>query len=105
MKTKDIILLASGLVLGYFISKMNWGKKTSIGVGQVLNGVGETATGVVKTTTGIVSDVKEVAKDTSGTIECEKRWQEKVGNVSRFLSSEAKSKSKSDYVKNCMDLK
>lgn len=95
MKTKNVILLVSGLVLGYFLSKMNWGKKTSVGIGQVLNGVEDTVTPLVSDTT------KAINKATS-TTECEQKWNEKVGAVTRFISSEARNQSKLDYVKNCM---
>ena len=95
MTTKDVLLVVGGVALGYYASKMNWGKNTASAVGEV-------ATGVVDTATGVVSDIKEVAVDTKKTIECEKKWQDEIGSVSRFASAEALEKSKSDYVKTCL---
>jgi hypothetical protein len=79
MKTKDILLLVGGIALGYYLSKINFGK-------NIVNAV-------VKS--------ENVAVDSKKTIECEKKWQDEIGSVSK-LSAEALEKSKSDYVKTCM---
>jgi hypothetical protein len=97
MKTKDILLFVGGIALGYYASKMNWGKNTASAVGNV-------ATGVVDTATGVVTDVKEIAVDTKKTIECEKKWQDEIGSLSK-LSVEALEKLKSDYIKTCLTSK
>jgi len=95
MTTKDVLLVVGGVALGYFASKMNWGKNTATAVGNV-------ATGVIDTATGVVTDVKDVAVGVDTTIKCEKEWSEKVASISRFASNEAMEKSKSDYVKTCV---
>jgi hypothetical protein len=95
MTTKDVLLVVGGVALGYWASTKNWGKNTASAVGEV-------ATGVVDTATGVVADVKEIAVDTKKTIECEKKWVDEIGSVSRFASPEAMEKSKSDYVKTCL---
>jgi hypothetical protein len=97
MKTKDVLLVVGGVALGYYASKMNWGKNTA-------DAVGEVASGVVGTATGVVTDVKDVAVDTIKKAECEKKWQDEIGKVSR-LSAEAREKSKSEYVKTCLESK
>ena len=95
MTTKDVLLVVGGVALGYYASKMNWGKNTASAVGEV-------ATGVVDTATGVVTDVKDVVVDTTKKLECEKKWSDEIGSVSRFASAEALEKSKSDYVKTCL---
>lgn len=95
MTTKDVLLVVGGVALGYFLSTKKFGQRTATALGDV-------ATGVKDTATGIVSDVKEVAVDTKKTMECEKKWSDEVGSLSRFASPEAMEKSKSDYVKTCV---
>lgn len=94
MKTKNVLLVLGGVVLGYFASKMNWGKKTSTGVGQVLEGVKETAT-------GLVSDVKDVAVDSVKLASCEKKLAEATSTM-RFASKEAQDSFKTNFLADCM---
>ena len=95
MKTKDVLLVVGGIALGYLASTKKWGKNTASAVGDV-------ATGVKDTVSGVVTDVKDIAVDTKKTIECEKKWSDTIGSLSRFASNEAMEKSKSDYVKTCV---
>jgi hypothetical protein len=95
MTTKDVLLVVGGIALGYWASTKNWGKNTASAVSEV-------ATGVVDTATGVVTDVKDVVVDTTKKLECEKKWSDEIGSVSRFASAEALEKSKSDYVKTCL---
>jgi hypothetical protein len=44
---------------------------------------------------------EEIAKKTA---DCEKKWQDEIGIVSK-LSAEAREKSKSEYVKTCLESK
>ena len=53
MNTKDVLLVVGGVALGYFASKMNWGRNTATAVSEV-------ATGVVDTATGVVTDVNKI---------------------------------------------
>ena len=69
MKTKDVLLVVGGIALGYYASKMNWGKNTA-------DAVSEVASGVVGTATGVVTDVKDVAVDTLKKAECETKEAE-----------------------------
>lgn len=55
MKTKDVLLVVGGVALGYFASRMNWGKNTATAVGDA----GQKALGIGHT---IVTDVKDVAE-------------------------------------------
>ena len=99
MTTKDVLLVVGGIALGYWASTKNWGKNTASAVSEV-------ATGVVDTATGVVTDVKDVVVDTTkksiSYLDCEKKWSDEIGSVSRFASAEALEKSKSDYVKTCL---
>lgn len=94
MKTKDVLLVVGGVALGYLASKMNWGKKTSTGVGQVLEGVKDTAT-------GLVSDVKDVAVDSVKLASCEKKLVEATASM-RFASKEAQDTFKTNFLADCM---
>ncbi len=95
MTTKDVLLVVGGVALGYWLSTKKFGKNTASAVKEV-------ATGVVDTATGVVADVKDIAVDTKKTIECEKKWVDEIGSVSKFPSEEAMEKSKSDYLKMCV---
>lgn len=95
MTTKDVLLVVGGIALGYWLSTKKFGKNTASAVSEV-------ATGVVDTATGVVTDVKDVVVDTTKKLECEKKWSDEIGSVSRFASAEALEKSKSDYVKTCL---
>jgi hypothetical protein len=95
MTTKDVLLVVGGVALGYWASTKKFGKNTASAVSEV-------ATGVVGTATGVVTDVKDVVVDTAKKIECEKKWSDEIGSVSRFASPEALEKSKSDYVSTCL---
>jgi len=95
MTTKDVLLVVGGVALGYWLSTKKFGKNTASAVSEV-------ATGVVDTATGVVTDVKDVVVDTAKKLECEKKWSDEIGSVSRFASAEALEKSKSDYVSTCL---
>jgi hypothetical protein len=95
MTTKDVLLVVGGVALGYWLSTKKFGTNTASAVSEV-------ATGVVDTATGVVTDVKDVVVDTAKKLECEKKWSDEVGSLSRFASPEAMEKSKSDYVSTCL---
>ena len=93
MKTKDFVLVAVGLGLGYFLFKKNpFKKKTDV--------------------EQVTSDIKEIVNDTKDTIlttidsvkqaECQKKWTNEIGSISRFASNEAMQLSMDTYVKQCM---
>jgi hypothetical protein len=94
MTTKDVLLVVGGVALGYYASKMNWGGKTSTGVGEVLEGVKDTAT-------GLVTDVKDVAVDTVKLADCNVKLA-KATSTMRFASAEAGETFKKDFMANCM---
>jgi len=94
MTTKEVLLLVGGVALGYFASKMNWGKNTA-------NAVGNVATGIKDTATGVVADVKEVAVDTVKMAECEKKYVE-TSSTMRFASAEAQDSFRKTFLADCM---
>ena len=96
MTKKNVLLLVGGVVLGYFASRMNWGRKTA-------NAVGSVATGVTGVATGIVSDVAEVGKDTIKMAECEKKLIEQTRTM-RFSEGGLEAYRKS-FMAECMSSK
>lgn len=96
MTKKNVLLVGVGVVLGYFASRMNWGRKTA-------NAVGNVATGVTGVATGIVSDVKDVAVDTVKMAECEKKLIEQTRTM-RFSEGGLEAYRKS-FMAECMATK
>ena len=94
MTTKDVLLVVGGVALGYYASKMNWGKNTASAVGEV-------ATGVVSTATGVVTDVKDMAVNTVKMAECEAKLIEKTSTM-RFASAEAGETFKKNFIADCV---
>lgn len=94
MNTKDVLLVVGGVALGYYASKMNWGKNTASAVGEV-------ATGVVGTATGIVTDVKDVAVDTVKLADCNVKLVQATSTM-RFASEEAGDLFKKNFLSECM---
>ncbi len=87
MKTKDVLLVVGGVALGYFVFKMNFGKRT--------------ASGVVNLATGVVADVKDMAVDTVKMADCEKKLIQQTSTM-RFASEEAGAMFRKDFLANCM---
>jgi hypothetical protein len=94
MTTKDVLLVVGGVALGYFASKMNWGKNTATAVGDVVTG----ATGVA---TGIVTDVKDVAVDSADLVKCTAKATEKLSTM-RLGSAEATENFRKQFIEECM---
>ena len=95
MKTKDFLLVAVGLGLGYFLFKKNpFKKKTDL--------------------EQITSDVKEIVEDTKDTVmstidsvkkaECEKKWNN-YSSLIRPSSEEALNKMREEYINSCLSTK
>jgi hypothetical protein len=94
MQTKDVLLVLGGLALGYFVSRMNWGRNTATAIGDVAMGVKDTATGMVK-------DVKEVAVDSAKKLSCENKLVEATSTM-RFASAEAGDLFRKNFMATCM---
>ena len=65
MTTKDVLLVVGGVVLGYYASKMNWGMKTSTGLGEVVTGVKDTATGLISDVASLLNPAKSITTSIS----------------------------------------
>lgn len=94
MQTKDVLLVLGGLALGYFVSRMNWGKNTATAVEDVAMGVKDTATGMVK-------DVKAIAEDSAKRVSCESKLVEATSTM-RFPSAQAGDEFRKNFMANCM---
>jgi hypothetical protein len=86
MQTKDVLLVVVGVALGYLASRMNYGSRTAIAVGDLA--------------TGVVEDVKDVAVDTVKMAECQKKLSEALMTVK--LPAGAMDSFKKDFLENCM---
>jgi hypothetical protein len=84
MKTKDVLLVLGGVAVGYYACRMNWMRKSKMKVEE------------------IATDVKDVVVDTAKATKCEAEWNDKIGSVTRFATTEAMEQSKSAYVKDCL---
>jgi hypothetical protein len=93
MKTKDVLLVVGGIALGYYASKMNWGKNTA-------DAVSEVASGVVGTATGVVTDVKDVAVDTLKKAECETKLLQQTATMR--LSEEGMVAFRTKFMADCL---
>jgi|LakMenE18May11ns_1017448.scaffolds.fasta_scaffold9735256_2 hypothetical protein len=94
MNTKDVLLVVGGVALGYFASKMNWGKNTATAVGNV-------ATGVTGVATGVVTDVKDLAVDSAKLVDCTAKLTEKMSTM-RLGSAEAVENFRKQFIEECM---
>lgn len=83
---RDILLIGGGIAIGYLIFKKDLFKRTEKATKDIVSGV----------TTGVTEAIDPKKA------ECEKKWVDKIGSVTRFASSEAMESSKSNFVKECM---
>lgn len=106
MKAKDLLLVASGLALGYLIFKKDLFKKKQNGLSnvkagaeEIVSGAGSVVVGTVDTVTGGVRSLINPKQ-----AECQKKWDE-VAMLSRFESDEAREKAKQEFMNNCLSTK
>lgn len=85
MKAKDLLLLASGVAIGYLVFKKDLFKRAEKATKDVVSGV----------TTGVTDVVNPKQA------ECEKKWTE-YASTARFASEEAMLKAQSEFMKTCM---
>lgn len=99
MGTKEILLLASGVAIGYLIFKKDLFKKKATigsGVSDVVTGAGEIVSGGVNTVTTTVTELVNPKQ-----AECDKKWQD-YASMSRFASQEAMDNAKKEFMKTCL---
>ena len=105
MKAKDLLLVGSGLAIGYLIFKKDlFKKKTSVGTGvsEVVSGAGGVVGGAIDTVSGVVKDVLPTGGTrTSVQDVCEKKWIEYAQTI-RPASQEASDKIKDKFMTSCL---
>lgn len=94
MALRDILLVTGGIALGYFASKMNLEKTTSIKLNEVLDEVKDTAT-------DIVSDVKDVVVSSEKKASCNKNLLE-AKMLMKFASAEAEKQFEKEFLADCL---
>jgi X-X-X-Leu-X-X-Gly heptad repeat protein len=104
MKAKDILLIGSGVAIGYLIFKKDLFKKKGSGLSQLTGGAGEIVSGAEQVVGGAVSTVSDTVNELVNPrqAECEKKWVDTIGSLTRFASQEAMESSKANFVKECM---
>jgi X-X-X-Leu-X-X-Gly heptad repeat protein len=103
MTTKDILLLASGVAVGYLIFKKDLFKKKANGLGELSGGAEEIVSGAGSVVTGAVTTVTDAVQTLVNPkqAECEKRWNEYSSTI-RPTSPEAMEKLKADFMSSCL---
>jgi hypothetical protein len=103
MKTKDILLFVGGIALGYYASKMNWGKNTTSGVTNNSNpNLKPTGGTPYFTPTEGRPFIQQSTKATYSESECASKWKNEIGKRTEFATNEAMNTSKSNYITKCM---
>jgi hypothetical protein len=106
MKTKDLLLVASGIAIGYLIFKKDLFKSKGNGISDIKSGAEEIVSGTGDIITGGVKGVKNVKDNVISLInprqaECEQKWIEYSSTI-RPTSQEALDKMKAEFMKSCL---
>lgn len=103
MKAKDLLLVGSGLAIGYLIFKKDLFKKKSNAIGEVTTGAGEIVSGAGSIVSGAVGTVTGAVENLVNPkqAECEKKWIEYSSTI-RPSSQEALEKMKSEFMSSCL---
>jgi X-X-X-Leu-X-X-Gly heptad repeat protein len=103
MGAKDLLLVASGVAIGYLIFKKDLFNKKGTGLAQLTGGAGEIVSGAEQVVGGAVSTVAGAVTELVNPrqAECEKKWVEYSSTI-RPSSQEALDKMKSEFMKSCL---
>jgi X-X-X-Leu-X-X-Gly heptad repeat protein len=103
MGAKDLLLVASGVAIGYLIFKKDLFNKKGTGLAQLTGGAGEIVSGAEQVVGGAVSTVTGAVTELVNPrqAECEKKWVEYSSTI-RPSSQEALDKMKSEFMKSCL---
>ena len=103
MTTKDILLLASGVAVGYLIFKKDLFKKKGSGLSEVTEGAGEVVSGAGSLVSGAVTTVTDAVQTLVNPkqADCEQKWNEYASTI-RPSSQEALDKMKADFMNSCL---
>lgn len=102
MKAKDLLLIGSGLAIGYLVFKKDLFKKKATigsGVSDVVSGAGEIVSGGVNAVTTTVTELVNPKQ-----AECDKKWNDYAIGA-RFSSEEGMQKAKSEFMTSCLSSK
>lgn len=105
MKMKDLLLVASGVAIGYLVFKKDlFKKKTTVGAGvsEAVSGVGQVVGGAVDTVVGAVEEVLPTGgvKGSKQSV-CEAKWTE-FASTARFASQEDMESQKAKFMNSCL---
>jgi len=105
MKTKELLLLAGGVAIGYLLFKKDLFKKGNKGLGEITAGASQVVSGagdVVSATIGTVGDTFQTGGlKPSKQADCEKKWEE-FSATAKFTSNESKEKARVSFMNDCL---
>jgi X-X-X-Leu-X-X-Gly heptad repeat protein len=103
MQAKDLLLVASGVAIGYLIFKKDLFKKKGTGLAQLTGGAGEIVSGAEQVVGGAVSTVTGAVTQLVNPkqAECEKKWDEYSQTI-KVASQESLNKMKADFMSSCL---
>ena len=93
MKTKDILLVASGVALGYLIFTKDLFNRLTKATKDVVRDISSDE--------AISETTSKPSADSDKQVRCELKWED-FAKTARFASKEEMEKSKADYIKKCM---
>ena len=98
MGAKELLLVASGVAIGYLVFKKDLFKRVEKATLDVSEGTIGAVSGGVSTLlegTGVIKPPKETQTS------CDKEWEE-IASRTRFLSEEAMLNAKKEFMTNCL---
>lgn len=106
MKMKDLLLVASGVAIGYLVFKKDLFKKKANGISDIKSGAEEIVSGTGDIITGGIKGVKNVKDNVIGLInpkqaKCEEKWIEYSSTI-RPTSQQALDEMKAEFMKSCL---
>lgn len=102
MKAKDLLLVGSGLAIGYLIFKKDLFKKKANGLGEVTGGAEEIVSGAGSVVTGAVTTVTDAVQTIVNPkqAECEQKWIKYSSTIR--ASQEDLDKMKAEFMSSCL---
>jgi X-X-X-Leu-X-X-Gly heptad repeat protein len=103
MTAKDLLLVGSGIAVGYLIFKKDLFKKKANGLGELTGGAEEIVSGAGSVVTGAVTTVTDAVQNLVNPkqAECEKKWAEYSSSI-KPASQEAMDKMKAEFMSSCL---
>jgi X-X-X-Leu-X-X-Gly heptad repeat protein len=103
MGAKEILLIGSGVAIGYLIFEKDLFKKKGSGLSQLTGGAGEIVAGAEQVVGGAINTVSDTVKELVNPkqAECEKKWDEYSQTI-KVASQESLNKMKADFMSSCL---